>query len=99
MSDRIADDLTPAERSVYTLQRDFGISEASAVKVAQIGQSRHLHHDLRSMGLNPEDFASLSKLEMPKPESINQVANTLGEDAWKVEKMFSSYINDMKARR
>jgi hypothetical protein len=91
--------LTPAEQSVLALQQSFGISQATAEKVAQLGQSHHVRRDLRKMGLNPSDFAPLLKLEMPATESIRAVANSLGEEPWKVEQIFSSYIADTKSVR
>jgi hypothetical protein len=101
LSDNIGgEEVSPQERmaqSVQAMQRDFGISQLSAERITAIGQSKHLRHELKAMGINPKDFAPLEKLEMPAPASINAVANTLGEDSWKIEKMFSSYISDMKA--
>jgi hypothetical protein len=85
------------EQTAITLSKDFGIRLDSARKIAALCQSKDLKNNLKTLGLDIDDFASLKKLEMPTTRGVQAIANLLHEDSIRIEAIFSSFIADMRA--
>ena len=85
--------------SAKLLAQDYGISPASAQAVVDLTRSKDQAGALAKMGVGVEDMTALAKLEMPSEEGIQKMADTVGEDSSKIEKVLSGFISDARAEK
>lgn len=86
--------------SAYLLSRDYNLKVDSAQKILSVASGRWLsRHQLRQVGLLPEDRKYIRNLQRLPHEVVQRVSAALDEDPAKIRNVVDGFISDMSHQR
>ncbi len=93
-----ANSATTSNSSAKLLAEDYDIKYSSAAQILAItNQAANREEVVKKLQLQPRDLQALGKLELPSRESVEKVAQALGERPAKIEKILKDFLSDAKS--
>ncbi|HEY8279066.1 MAG TPA: hypothetical protein VIH99_05555 [Bdellovibrionota bacterium] len=81
------------------LAQDYGISEASALKIMALAKGEGRQETLDLLKLTSDELAVIARLDIPAPSTMRKIAAALGEDSDSISRLIKDFISDLRALR